>query len=160
MTTLKFDATNVDPTPSFDPIPAGVYIAQVIESDVKPTKSGTGEYLQLTLEILDGQFKGRRCWDRINIRNQSAEAETIGQKQLSQLCHAIGVLQVQDSAQLHAKPMRVKVTVRKDPNFGDSNEIKGYEAVAGAAAPAAAATAAPAKPAGVTPPWQQKRATA
>lgn len=160
MTQLVFNASTVDPNPGFDPIPAGVYIAQIVESDVKPTKNGGGQYVQFTLEILDGPCKGRKVWSRINVRNQSTEAERIGQAQLSQLQHALGVLQLQDTQQLHLRPLRIKVTVRKDEQYGDSNEVKGFEAIANAqpgfVAPPAANPAPPA-PAAPVAPWAAGR---
>ena len=53
-----FDANEVDPTTTFDPLPAGKYVAAVTESEMKPTKSGAGKYLQLTFQILEGEYKG------------------------------------------------------------------------------------------------------
>lgn len=161
MASLNFDATTVEPQQTFSPIPAGLYAAQVIDSDVKSTKSGTGQYIQLTWQVLDGDFKGRLVFDRLNIRNQNATAEKIGQQQLSGLCHALGVLKVQDTAQLHGKPCRIKVSIRKDDQYGDSNEIKGYEAIGkqapiSAAAPAQGFSAPPTG--GAQPPWMSGRA--
>jgi hypothetical protein len=54
----NFDASQVDPASSFDPIPAGKYLATITESETKPTKNGSGSYLQLTFRILDGPYKG------------------------------------------------------------------------------------------------------
>lgn len=164
MAQLPFDATAVDPSPSFTPVPAGIYLAHVTDSDVKQTKNGLGHYAALTLEILEGEFKGRKVFTNINIANQNAQAEQIGQKVLSQLCHAVGVLKLQDTAQLHNRPMRIKVIVTKSDQYGDKNEVKGFEAVAvaGAAQPAAQAPAQPATaPAPATPavpPWARKNA--
>jgi hypothetical protein len=38
---------------------------QVIESDIKPTKTSGGEQLVLTLEVIEGPFSNRRVWDRL-----------------------------------------------------------------------------------------------
>ena len=46
-----FDANQVEPTTEFDPLPAGKYPAVITESEFKPTKAGTGRYLQLTFHI-------------------------------------------------------------------------------------------------------------
>ena len=54
-----FDANQVDPASNFDPLPAGKYLAAIIESEMKPTKAGTGNYLALTFQVLDGPHKGR-----------------------------------------------------------------------------------------------------
>lgn len=161
MALLSFNAQQVSPESEFSPLPAGVYVAQVVESDVKPTKSGTGHYLQLTWKVLDGQHAGRLVFDRLNIANQNETATRIGQQQLSQLCHAVGVLQLQDSQQLHSRPCRIKLVVKQDPQYGDSNEVKGYELAQGMAAPTAPAFAPPpvqAKSAAPATPWGQKAA--
>ena len=36
-----FDANQVEPTASFDPIPAGKYLAAITESEMKPTTMST-----------------------------------------------------------------------------------------------------------------------
>lgn len=161
MAQLIFDATNVAPQASFQPLPAGVYTTLIVDSDVKPTKSG-GTQAIFTLQVVDGPFAGRKVFARLNVRNASAEAERIGQAQLSALCHAAGVLQLQDTSQLHGKVVRAKVTVRKDETgqYGDSNDVKAFEAVGGAQpmAQAHAPAAAPAAPAAAAvPPWQKAR---
>jgi hypothetical protein len=160
MAFLPFNATQVQPQTNFDPIPAGKYICQIVESEIKPTKAGTGQQLVLTWEVLDGEFKGRKVWDRLNISNPNKQAEQISQAALSAICHAAGVLQLQDSAQLHNKPMRIRVNIKKSEGYEPSNEVKGYEAVAGTAAPSFTAPGfqqqAPqqqAAPAANTPPW-------
>lgn len=139
MAQLNFDARTVAPEASRDPIPAGVYLAHITESDVVATKAG-GQMLKLTHEILDGQCKGRKVWGNINVKNASAEAERIGQAQLSGLCHAVGVLDLRDTSMLHMLPVRVRVSIRPagpDRNGVQrdaQNEVKGYEAAGGAPA--------------------------
>jgi len=159
---LIFDATNVAPQASFQPLPAGVYTTAIVDSDVKPTQKG-GTQAVFTLQVVDGPFAGRKVFARINVRNPSPEAERIGQSQLSALQHACGVLQMQDTSQLHGKVVRARITVRKDETgqYGDSNEVKAFEAVGGAQMPTAPVAgvpaAAPAAPGGgATPPWARK----
>ena len=40
MAQLQFDATHVAPQAAFTPIPAGTYLVNIDDSEVKPTKSG------------------------------------------------------------------------------------------------------------------------
>lgn len=185
MALLGFDATTVQPdTGQLDPIPAGWYIVSMDESDVKPTNDGLGARLAVRFVVLDGQYAGRKIYSGFNIRNANPVAQEIAFKQLSALAHAVGVLNVQDSAQLHNIPLKVRVKI-KPPKDGyeAQNEITAYkninEDVGGATAstapvpgapsapsiPAApsAPPAAPAAPtqAGFTPgaqPWQQPAA--
>lgn len=145
MAQLFFDATQVAPQESINPIPAGVYLAQAIESDVRPLKSGMGRSLSITFQVLEGQYIHRKVFANLNIEHRgSAEAERIAQSQLSALCHAVGVLKPQDSSALHMKPVRIRVKIRKDESgqYGDKNEVTGYEAAQGGLPPPAAAAAA------------------
>lgn len=154
MAQLSFDATQVAPQESINPIPAGVYLAQAIESDVRPLKSGMGRSLSITFQVLEGQYINRKVFANLNIEHRgSAEAERIAQSQLSALCHAVGVLKPQDSTALHMKPVRIRVKIRKDESgqYGDKNEVTGYEAAQGGLPPPAAAAARSPAPSGFPP---------
>jgi hypothetical protein len=59
-----FDANQVEPIADFEPLPADQYTAAIVESEMKPNKAGTGRYLQLVFEVLEGFYKGRRLWAR------------------------------------------------------------------------------------------------
>ncbi len=135
MSFLNFNAATVAPQETFEPVPAGTYLASIEESEIKETKSRSGQILNLTWRVLDGQFKGRKVFDRVNIVNQNPKATEIGQRQLSAICHAANVLQLNDTQQLHGIPMTIKVIIRKDETgqYADQNEVKGYTAPAGQA---------------------------
>ena len=162
MAHFSFDASTVAPQASTGPIPAGVYLAHCIESDVGPLKSGNGTGLKMTFEIIDGQYKGRRVWENLNIQHTSEDTQRIAQSQLSALCHAVNVIKLDDTAALHFKPVKIKVTVREaQGQYQASNNIKGYESAGGAApsfvpAPAEAAAPAAAPAASKTPAWARK----
>jgi len=161
MAQLNFDARDVDPQSNFDPIPAGWYKAMITESELKQTRNGQGNYLQLTLQVLDGQHAGRHLWERLNLMNPSTVAVEIAQKTLSAICHAVGVLTPRDSAELHNKALQVKVKVKAaEGDFEARNEISGYKALDGkqtvaqpAGGRANGAQPAPAAAASDTPPW-------
>ena len=126
MAQLNFDARQVDPQQSFEPIPAGWYNMMIVGSEMKPTSNGQGAYLQLSLKVVDGQYAGRQVFDRLNLQNQNPVAAEIAYKRLSAYCHATGVIQVQDSQQLHGIPLKARVSVRTDSTgqYDPSNEIK------------------------------------
>ena len=75
-----FDANTVDPATDFEPLPAGKYLAVITDSEMKPTKAGTGSYLQIVWELIDGDFKGRKLWSRLNLDNPNATAVEIAQR--------------------------------------------------------------------------------
>lgn len=167
MANLQFDATHIDPTPRFDPLPAGDYAAIITESETRTTKDGSGQYLQIKIEVQGGEFAGRVLFDRLNLWNNNRQAQEIAQRSLSQICHAVGVMQVNDSQELHHKPLIATVKVRPArDNYEASNEIKGYKAAAGipVAQQSFAAPRAPAAPArtgfaaGGAAPWANRAA--
>ena len=142
MAQLNFDATQVNPDQSFDPIPAGWYNMMIVETEMKSTKDGNSAYLQVTLKVVDGQYTGRQVFDRLNLQNQNLVAAEIAYKRLSAYCHATGIVRVQDSQQLHGIPFKARVSVRTDSTgqYDPSNEIKAVkhinEETGTAAAPA------------------------
>lgn len=161
-----FDASQVPEQQEFSALPEGQYVVIATASEMKPTKSGNGQFLQFTFEVLDGPQKGRKLWARLNLVNPNQTAVDIAQRELGAICRAVGVIKPSDSAELHNKPMLITVAVEIDDRKRESNIIKKYEAVGpgAAAAPAASggapwsgqqaapAAAAPAAAPG-TPPW-------
>ncbi|MCK4982574.1 MAG: DUF669 domain-containing protein [Victivallaceae bacterium] len=137
MATLNFNANDVEPSVAFEAVPAGKYIAVIIDSEIKQTKSGNGNYLEMTFEITEGEYKGRKVWARLNIDNPSAEAVKIARGELSAICRAVNVMTPQDSVDLHNLPLEITVKCKKrDDSDEITNEIKGYAAKANSAAPA------------------------
>lgn len=122
-----FDATTVEPSSSFDPIPRGKYIATIVKSEVKETKKKDGHYLNLHFRITEGPYEGRMVFTNLNLQNPSAEAQRIAQKQFSAICHATGVLKVTESSELHGIPLGISVKINPGSDvYPPSNDITGY----------------------------------
>lgn len=155
----RFDATTVAPREDFSPLPTGEYSAVIIDSDLKPTKKNDGHYLELTFEVRDAEFRGRRVWARLNLDNPNPKAVEIAQRELSAICHATGVMQVNDSVQLHNKPLMIRVEYVEAGGTRTSatNEIKAYKALAAQPALASAPSPQPSNT-GAAPPWAQRSA--
>lgn len=111
-----FDARQVDPAEGFDPIPAGKYLAVITETEMKDTKKGGGQYLQLTFQIIDGPFKGRYVWARLNLKNSNPTTVQIARGELSAICRAVGVMTPSDSAELHNLPLVISVRQKRRRN--------------------------------------------
>ncbi len=155
MAQLQFDARTVAPKVSLDPLPAGWYNAAIDSSEMKPTKDGLGSYLELRFSVLDGQYAGRKVFARLNLRNANVQAQEIAYQDLSAICHATNIIQLNDSTQLHNVPLKIKLSVRAaSGDYEASNDIKGYKNVNDTAGDVNAATQAQGwqQP---TPPQQQ-----
>lgn len=160
-----FDARTVNPESEFTPIPAGDYLAMIVDSGMKETKDKRGQYLELVHEIIDGPYKGRKVWERLNLVNANEQTVAIAKRQLSNCCHGVNVFPCTDSQQLHNKPVLIRVKFEKgEGNNNDKNSIKEWKSASGTPAPTgyvapANDTAAAAPAAGAaTPPWLKGKA--
>ena len=99
-----------------------------MSSEMKPTKSGNGSYLNLEIQILSGPYQNRRLFEKLNLHNPNATAVQIAAGTLSSICRAVNVLEPQDSSELHMKPLRISVGVRKREDNGEmTNVIKSFK---------------------------------
>jgi hypothetical protein len=158
----SFDATSVEPTTAQELLPAGKYRAQIVESEMRVTKNGMGQFLWLMLDLLEGEYKGRKIFDQLNLVNPNPTTVEIAQRTLSAICHATGKMHVSDSEELHLIPMTIQVKIRPPKNgYGESNAVAylppDRAAAARAAKPASAAPATPAAPPKMaSAPWNKK----
>ena len=144
-----FDANQVEPSSDFEPIPAGKYVAVITETEMKPTKAGTGHYLQLTFQVIEGEYKNRLQWARLNLDNPNATAVQIAQAELSAICRAVGIMAPNDSTELHNLPLVIHVRCKRRDDTGEiTNEVKGFSQKETPAVPAT-------PPKGSAAPWQR-----
>jgi len=128
MPIIDFDVTSYEPQikSSFEPLPPGDYQAIISDSAIKATKAGTGEYIELTMQITDGQYSGRRIWERLNVSNPNKTAEEIARSQLNAIRGALGIAKLESTEQLHDKPFVLSLDIdRKEPT---RNRVMGYSA--------------------------------
>ena len=130
MALIDFNAEAIEPQSDFSPLPVGNYTVVITTSEMKPTKTGNGQYLQLTLQVVEGEFKNRLIFDRLNIQNPNSVAQQIAQKALSSICRAVGVMHPRDSEELHDKVFQVKLGIRPaSGEYGESNIVRGYSSL-------------------------------
>lgn len=147
-------------TNSYELLPPGWYDATVAGAELRDTKSG-GQMIAVKYSILGPTHQGRLVWGNINIRNSNPKAEEIGRQQLGEIMRATGLARVTDTDQLIGLTMGIKVAIREAQNgYEAQNEVKGWKATQGSAAPAPAPAAfvppTASAPAGKQPPWAKK----
>ena len=141
---------------NYEVVPAGWYVAQITDSEVKQTKSGTGSYIKIRYDIQGPTHSGRVIFGNLNVENANPAAEKIGRQQLGEIMRAIGLSVVTDTDQLLGTTMQIKVDIRESEQYGNSNEVKGWKAVAAGMAPAPKVKP-PASNAKTAPPWLAKK---
>ena len=136
-------------------LPVGEYQMHIINSELRDTKMGDGQYLWLEFEILGPKYVGRKFWDRLNLFNKNETAVKIARKTLSNICSALNFSSLpNDSVQLHNKALKVVITHKENKQ----GKLEVRPAYYGVNAPVATETAAPAAPAGAAPkPWERHK---
>ena len=149
-----FSASSLpESTNDFQPLPAGWYDATIEGAELRDTKSGTGQYIAVRYKVNGPTHAGRVVFGNLNIRNANQKAEEIGRQQLGEIMRATGLAQVQDTDQLIGGRLSIKLNVVESAQYGNSNEVKGFKAIEGAAP----AVSAPAAATGnAAPPWIKK----
>lgn len=141
-----FDASTVEPSSDFAPIPKGDYPVCVVASEMKTSKAGD-KYLALTAQVLRGEFQNRRIFVNLNLFSSNETAKQMSKALLSSLCRAVGIMTPSDSSELHDKPCIAALTVREGKgDYGPSNSVTAFKPLN--AGPVAAATTT-----GVKTPW-------
>ena len=145
---------------NFELIPAGDYVAQIVEVDIRQPKSGDGHMLAFTWKICDGEYENRQIWQTLCYQHSNTQTQDIARKMLKDICVALGITEhVTDPEVFKFKPARVRISIEVDKygQYDDQNRIKRVRPLTEAdaeAAEAESATAAsstpkpsPAKPA-------------
>jgi len=136
MAAINFDANLVIPVGQNDPLPLGEYTVIITDSEINPTKKDKdkpaseqrNKYLQFVYEIVDGEYKGKKLWDRLNIMNETVTAQEIAKRSLSSICRSVGVIHPKETNELHNIPFVVKVGIRAaSGDFAATNTIKEYK---------------------------------
>ena len=111
-------------------LPPGDYLVQCEHAEIKPTRSGTGELLKLTLKVVDGQAVGRKLWTQFNVVNQNPEAESIGRGELKVFMLAAGANadKLDDVADLQGLEAVATVKVKTD-DWGTKNEVQWFSSL-------------------------------
>jgi len=138
----------------YAPLPAGWYTVRITEADIKETKAGTGNYIKVRYDVLNGTHAGRVVFGNLNLRNPNPKAEEIGRQQLSRLMLAMGLTQVTDTDQLIGGELSIKLAIQKSDQYGDSNDVKDWKALSNQPVAAAAGSTPPPPPSGGLP-WSK-----
>lgn len=130
---MFFEPSKVEKVESnFDALPKGWYRVLVASSDGKPTKAGTGRYISMGYDVIDGQYKGRKVWQIFNIQNPSEMAQKIGRSDLKRMLEALSQTQpIQREDDLHRlvrdRVLLVKLGQQKDKQSGEMrNNVTDY----------------------------------
>jgi len=130
---VDIDLRNIEVEESFKPLPAGKYRAMIIESSERErNKKGTGDYVCLTISILDGEYRGRTVREYLNLWHSNETTRDIAHRTIVKICNSVGIFkgEIKHTNELHDKPFEITLGVGNPNSEGKVyNEIKGYSPI-------------------------------
>lgn len=149
---FTFNAAAVEPTAPMGAVPAGTYNVMVEKAELIPVKSDASQsQYELEFVIIDGQYKGRKGWMYLNIHNPDEQKRAMAQGDLSAICRAVNVIQLNDMTQLCGRPLTCdfKLVKGTEQYPDDKNKLRNFKPYAGSAG--APVATAPGLPGGFVP---------
>jgi hypothetical protein len=153
----EFDPSTVPDAQGVEPLPAGWYLVEIDDAEVKETHSRTGKYLKLRMTVISQEMNGRKLFDQINIVNANTKAQEIGLRILAQLGAACGMSRIKDSTEFIGKQVNVKVKIEKREGRDPENVATAYKPSGNEPTRAPAPAPAPATKAEPTPAPEAKK---
>ena len=129
---MLFDLTGVETKkPDFGLLPDGEYVVTCDDAQVKETKDGTGEYINVKLGICQGDYKGRVLFVMFNIKNKNPKAVEIGFQQLKTFMVSADApsLAVKSVSELLGLTCIAVVKTKTDEKFGDKNVVSYFKKI-------------------------------
>ena len=136
MTTWNFDATDIPPAESDEPLPEGWYHVTIVAAEDHVAKNpDAGLTIKLTVEIdanHHADHKGRQIFDYLCINHKNDKPRNIARKNLSAICHAIDLFPLEEAKNLIGEKLLAKIKTRPaQDGYPASSDIKGYGAAEG-----------------------------
>lgn len=134
MAQFQFNARQFQPATADGgnpPLPVGEWPMQITNSEIKQANNSNGGYLQLDVVIIDSEHKGHAGKWILNLYHENPQTVQIANRQLSALCHAIGVYDITDTAQLHGKPFIGVVKPNPSEKYPNGTQIGGVKDIQG-----------------------------
>lgn len=165
MVTLNTSLESYSTIEQFQLLPPGEYRVAIMNTEVKETRSG-GSMLAMTYEVQDGERRGAKVFDNLNIWHSSPRAVEFALRQLKTIATCCGHSNpnyIADTSELHGQEMIVKLAIRKGDDGTEYQDVKGYKEIgnaqpgfqpAPAATPPAAPGSMPPPASGAKKPWE------
>ncbi len=118
----QFDATQHDPHQGSPSHPVGKFPATITSTEIKPTSKNDGGMF-----VVEFTTQAGKITNRYNLWNSSPQAVEIAHKQLSALCHCVGVYKIDmnnDGAALRNAQCMIQVGLQKGQPEGGYTELQ------------------------------------
>jgi len=113
----------------FDILPEDDYICMLTKSEWKDNKAKTGKYIYMEFTVVDGEHKGMKFFERLNLINPNPVAVRIANQKMNQLCAACLLTDIEDTDELQGIPVILVIGIQENENsdYPAQNVIKAFK---------------------------------
>lgn len=119
---------------SYEPLSDDSYTVVFNRVGEKSTKAGNGTLIDVSFQVVDGEFKNRLIWDSFLISHPNPKAAGIGLQRLDKMLKSVGVhggfdALGNDSTQLGeflGKELVIDTAIESNPGYKPRNVVKRY----------------------------------
>lgn len=125
-----WDLSKVEVSTGYSPLPPGDYLVVAKAGELKATKSGSGEYVNVEFTIIGEKFNQRKLFHRFNTKNENPTAVKIGKELMAQFFLAAGLKSEQLSAVTpddFAGQSCLANVIVETSTYGEQNVIKSFK---------------------------------
>ena len=119
----------------------GIVNVKMTDSDYLKNAKENGHYLKCVFTIQNGKHEGKEIWRFLNLDNPNATTVDIAQREFAAIQRACGVMNPEDSEELHGIEIQMDLYTRKGKEkpdgtkAPDSQEVRNYMSIEGVATP-------------------------
>lgn len=118
---------DAEPSTGFDLLPDDTYTLEIVESSYDANQDGDGMSLSLKAQVIGGDYDQRSYYIWMDLEHDDEKRQERGQRDFAALRRAVGVLNPQDTEELHFKPFQVKIGRYTSKKTGKTNNtVKEY----------------------------------
>lgn len=130
---INFDLNNTQAYNGATPLlPPGEYAVEIVaEQENQPLRNGAGTALVFEYQIRDGQFRGQRIRDWLNVGHSNQNARELAQRRIKAIGEAVGLPVFNDTRQLFNRPFLIAVSCQEYQGR-QRNQIDDYRPLPGA----------------------------
>ena len=131
---INFDLNSTQAYNGASPLlPPGEYAVEIVaEQENQPLRNGAGTALVFEYQIRDGQFRGQRIRDWLNVGHSNQNARELAHRRIKAVGEAVGLPVFNDTRQLFNRPFLIAVSCQEYQGR-QRNQIDDYRPLGAAA---------------------------
>ena len=113
---------------NFTLLEKGVYFFVIKKAEIKETKKGNGNYLNVEFQVIEGEREDTCVFKKFNLNNPNAKAVAIGKRHLAGLKHAVKIPDLSNEQEFVGCRVWGEVVIKPgNAGYPDQNDVGNFK---------------------------------